>query len=600
MSGEDQGRWRRLWRSTTIRRSLEYCFLSHRKRVAAIAICTVLQSVLGLAPVLIIKAFVDDLQRRNASVAYFAALLGAGAALVIAAGFLGVLRSWLVLTVKTRVIAELRQAIAERLLGQSIGYFTRSRGGELMSRMLNDVSSVESMFDSLLAAATSAIVIVGTVVVMFVVEWHLALLTLLIVPVLVLTLRLGGRPIYRRRMLVQERLATLTSQLQESLSLSGMMLVKSFGRERTERERFAELNDELRTSQVTAGMAVSWIGLGLNLLQFLGPAGLLLAGAWLVLHGYITLGTLAAFVTVLGLRFASSVSGLGNGVVSVIGALPAWSRIFEVLDGTVEITDRAGATPLVDPRGGVRFDDVTFSYPGRNEPVLHEISLDVAPGQLVAIVGPSGAGKTTLCSLVPRFYDPQHGAVRIDGHDVRAVTLDSLGRVAGLVFQDTYLFHGTLRDNLVYARPEATDEQLESACSDAQLGDVIATLPEGLDTLVGERGHRLSGGEKQRVAIARVILKGAPILILDEATSHLDSLSEQLVQKALSRLFVGRTSLVIAHRLSTVLAADLIVVVDRGRIVEQGTHAELVAAGGLYRALYEMQFRPGQSEPVPA
>jgi len=586
--------------ASTVRRSLRYYLRSHRPRLAAIAVCTVTQSVVGLAPVLVVKAFVDDLQPPHASFDNLGLLVLVAAGLVAAGGLVGVLRTWLVLTLRTSVIADLRQEIAGRLLGQSVAYYTDCRGGELMSRMLNDVSVVESMFDSVLSVATNAVTVLGCVVAMFLLEWHLASLTLLIVPLLVLSLRRARRPVYRTRNEVQERLAAITSHLQDSLSLSGIMLIKSFVREDDERRRIAALTTSLQRSQVDAGMTASWVGLGLSVIAFVGPAALLLAGAWLLLHGYVTFGTLAAFVTVLGLRFAASVSALGTGIVTVIGAQPAWSRIFEILDGSVEISDLPDAVTLEAARGAVQFDSVTFSYPGRSQPAVHEVSIDVAPGQLVALVGPSGAGKTTLCSLVPRFYDPQQGVVRIDGHDVRTVTLASLGHVSGMVLQDTYLFHGTLRDNLLYARPDATNDDLDIACSDAQLRDVVGALPEGLDTVVGERGHRLSGGEKQRVAIARVMLKDPPILILDEATSHLDSVSEHLVQKALTRLFGGRTSLVIAHRLSTVLAADLIIVLDRGHVVEQGSHGELVGAGGPYSVLYEMQFRHGPGQAVPA
>ncbi len=567
-------------RAAIARRSLRYYVRPHRLRVAAIGVCTVVQTVLGLAPVLIVKAFVDDLQHPHGSFGRFGLLIAAGVGLVALGGLVGVLRTWLVLSVRTRVIADLREEIAGRLLRQSVGFYTQTRAGELMSRMLSDVAVVESMFDAILSVAANSITAFVCIVAMFVLEWHLAVLTFVIAPVLVLSLRRAGQPIFRTRMRVQERLAAVTAQLQESLSLSGIMLIKSFGREEAERDRIADLNQVLRRSQVDAGVTAAWVGLGLGLIQFGGPALLLVGGAWLLVHGYLTLGTLVAFMTVLGLRFGASVFGLGSGVVTVIGALPAWQRIFELLDESVAIRERPDAIALVQARGAVNIDTVTISYPQRSQPALHQVSLDIAPGQLVALVGPSGAGKTTLCSLVPRFYDPQEGVVRIDGHDVRALTLASLGQLAGLVLQDTYLFHGTLRQNLMYARPDATGQELDAACADAQLRDLIAGLPEGLDTVVGERGHRLSGGEKQRVAIARVILKDPPILILDEATSHLDSVSEQRVQMALARLFRGRTSLVIAHRLSTVMAADLIVVLDQGRIVEQGTHAELVATRG--------------------
>jgi ATP-binding cassette subfamily B protein len=285
------------------------------------------------------------------------------------------------------------------------------------------------------------------------------------------------------------------------------------------------------------------------------------------------------------------VQSSATGLLSVIGSLALWDRVFEVLDEPHDLSERPDAVELPpSAAGAISLQRVTFSYPGQPAPALREISAEAAAGKLTALVGPSGAGKTTLSHLVPRFYDPQGGTVSIDGHDVRELTLESLGRTIGLVLQDSYLFHDSLRENLRYGLADAGEEQLMSAVAQANLGDVVAAMPDGLDTIVGERGYRLSGGERQRVAIARVILKNPPILILDEATSHLDSVSEQLIQAALATLFQGRTSLVIAHRLSTVLAADQILVLDRGEIVERGSHTELLEGGGLYRRLYDIQF----------
>jgi ATP-binding cassette subfamily B protein len=399
---------------------------------------------------------------------------------------------------------------------------------------------------------------------------------------------------------LQERRAAFTVHSQELLSLSGMMLVKSFGRQHAERQRSDQLIDEMRFSAVRAGMVSQWTALGLNVVQLLAPIVLLLCGGWLVEHGYASLGTIVAFVTVLVVRFGVALGSAGNGAATVVGSLPAWQRLFAVLDTEPEVRELRGAGELDLTGGAVRLRNVSYSYRVNGRLALDDVDLDVAPGQLVALVGPSGAGKTTLTSMIARFYDPQQGSVEIDGHDVRELTLNSVARAIGLVLQETYLFHASLRENLLYASPDADDAALATALADAHLDHVVAELPEGLDTIVGERGHRLSGGEKQRVAIARVILKDSPILILDEATSHLDSASERYIQDALSRLFAGRTSFVIAHRLSTVLAADLIVVLDHGRIVERGTHHELLAMGGLYASLYELQFSGRDEQPVPA
>jgi ATP-binding cassette, subfamily B, bacterial len=374
------------------------------------------------------------------------------------------------------------------------------------------------------------------------------------------------------------------------------MLVKTFGREADERRRSAELTDALRRSDLRAGMTARWVGLAFQFAQALAPLALLLAGAWLIEHDDATLGSVIAFVTVLAVRFGAALAATGTGLVSAIGALPAWDRIFAVLDTEPDIRELPDARVHDDIQGAVSFLDVSYTYPRQSRPALADVTLNVAPGQLVALVGPSGAGKTTLTCLLARFYDPQLGSVQIDGHDLRELTARSIAGAIGLVLQDTYLFHGTLRDNLLYARPDADQAALEEACRDAHLDSVLTELPGGLDTVVGERGHRLSGGEKQRVAIARVILKDSPILILDEATSHLDTASERYVQAALARLFTGRTSFVIAHRLSTVLAADVIVVLDRGRVVEQGTHSDLLGQAGLYASLYELQFRAGTTD----
>lgn len=573
----------------------------HRRALAAATACSVASTVLSLVPLLVVRALVDDLQHNSESFGRVAVLAAAVIGLLALAGLINVLRTWIVLRVGTSIVAQLRHELVARLLDQSVGYYTRKRGGELMSRVLNDVGAVDRVLsDGTSALAQSAFGVAACIVVMFLLEWRLALLTLIMFPLVVVGLRRAGRPMYRNRRDVQERLAAFTAHTQDSLSLSGIMLIKCFGRERDELQRIDELNETLRHSELNAGMTASWIALGFRLLRLGALAVLLLAAGWLVTNGYATLGTVVAFVTVLGVRFGVSIVNLANGVVTVIGALPACDRIFEVLDAEAEIRERPGARPLEAPVGAVRLESVTFAYPRQTRPAVDNVSLDVEPGQLVALVGPSGAGKTTLSSLVPRFYDPQAGVVRIDGHDLRELRLASLREAVGLVLQDTYLFHGTLRANLLYARADASEEAVEDACSDAHLREVVAGLPDGLDTVVGERGYRLSGGEKQRVAIARVILKDSPILILDEATSHLDSPSERLVQAALARLFRGRTSFVIAHRLSTVLAADQIVVLDRGRVVECGTHPELVGAGGLYRSLYELQFRDRAGEPVVA
>jgi len=577
--------------SGTVRRVLGYLAPDRRIGVAAL-LCLCLQTALSLAPLYIVKSLIDHLEHPHGAFGPVIVLAGIGIGLGALGGLVSVLRTWLVLRVSTGIVARLRGQLVQKLLGQSISYYTEARGGELMSRVLNDVAVVERVLgDTALGFVGDAITLVGCIALMAVFEWRLAVVTLVLFPLVALASRRAGRPIYRTRRDVQARIAAFTAHAQEILSLSGIMLIKSFSRETTEIERSGTLIEELQISQLRAGMAARWFGAGLELVQLTAPIGLLLAGAWLVVHHYATLGTVLAFITVLAIRFGVSVAGVGTGAIALLGTLPAWERIFEILDGDTLIRDRPGARALAQPRGCVAFRDVSFRYPRQRQPALENVSLEVAPGQLIALVGPSGAGKTTLTSLLARFYDPDQGVVSIDGHDLRDLRLASIAQAVGLVLQETYLFHGTLRENLLYARPGASDDAVRSACRDAHLDNLVAELPDGLDTVVGERGHRLSGGERQRVAIARVILKDSPILILDEATSHLDTASERLVQGALARLFAGRTSFVIAHRLSTILAADVIVVLDRGRIFERGSHSELLEAGGLYASLYALQFQ---------
>ncbi len=397
-------------------------------------------------------------------------------------------------------------------------------------------------------------------------DWRLTLVALVLLPLIAIPMRRAGRRVYEARGATQSKLAELTAYLQEVLGISGALLVKAFVRERAEQERSRRTNDDLRHLEIHAAMIARRFGTLMRVLQTLGSALIILAGGWLVIHEGTSVGTVFVFATVLTARFAMSAGSLGEAHVNLVGSLALFRRIFTVLDDPCDVADRDGARDVPTVEGALELEHVTFAYPTQARPALIELSARIEPGQLVALVGPSGAGKTTLTTLIPRFYDPQDGRVLFDGHDVRDVTLESLRRHVGIVFQDTYLFHASIRENLLYARADATEAQMIAAATAAYIHDFIASLPDGYDTIVGERGHRLSGGEKQRVAIARVILKDPRILILDEATSNLDSVSEQLIQAALAPLFVGRSSVVIAHRLSTILAADRILVLDRGRL----------------------------------
>jgi ATP-binding cassette subfamily B protein len=481
---------------------------------------------------------------------------------------------------------------------------------------------------------TNLITVVATLLVMTALDWRLTLLGLVVLPMFAFIARRLGkklREIVRRQM---EESARMNALLQETLNISGLLLVKIFGRRASEVARFRDRAGELRNISVRQSTAAGRFFAMMGMAGAVGTALVYLAGGHLVIRGLFTIGTIVAFSSYLG-QLYGPLRSLAGAPVAFAQSMVSFERVFEVLDLPLDIDEKPGAEAPSSVAGEITFDNVSFDYAEGNEdlglstvkrmvrpdtvggvfsgaavspatvgetvaaprrgPALADVSFVARPGQLVALVGPSGAGKTTVSYLIPRLYDPTAGRVLLDGRDLRDLALDSLSTAMGMVMQETYLFHDTLRANLLFARPDASAQQLDAACDAANILPFIRSLPEGYETLVGERGYRLSGGEKQRVAIARVVLKDPRILVLDEATSHLDSTSEALIREALARVMKGRTSIVIAHRLSTVLAADLILVMDHGRIVERGTHAELLRGGGLYARLFETQFE--QPEP---
>ena len=573
-----------------LRRVFGY-FVPYWSLALVVLACIGVAAALGLVPALVTQNLINYLTGRHGRFGFVALLIGLLVGSSLLGGLIGVVQSYFSNRISQSIMFDLRNQLFDRVLKQSIAFFTATRTGDVMSRLSNDVNGVQSVVsDTIFSLVNNVVVLVSTVVLMFALDWKLTIAALLVLPAFLLPTRQVGKATFQARKATQGKLAEMTAYMQETLGISGMQLVKAFVKQAAETVRFRKLNNELRALNIRQSMIGRWFFMLMGVLGTAGPAVLWLFGGYLVVTGQESLGTVVTFATVLLARLYGPVGSLANMQVNVVGSLALFQRIFEYMDLPVEIDEKPDGVRLEQAHGAVQFDHVTFRYPSGDRPALKDVSFRIEPGQLAAIVGPTGAGKTTVTSLLPRFYDPQLGAVRLDGYDVRDLTLESMGKQIGMVFQDTFLFHATIRENLRYAKPEATEAEMIAAAKAAYIHDFIESLPEGYDTVAGERGHRLSGGEKQRVAIARVILKDPRVLILDEATSNLDSESEHLIQVALRPLFERRTSLVIAHRLSTILAADVILVMDHGELVEQGRHADLIKQDGLYARLYHRQF----------
>jgi ATP-binding cassette subfamily B protein len=582
----------------TLRRVVR-TFDPYKLTVFWIAVTVIGAAAFGLLPPFLLRAIINDgliardmgLVTRDTLLTLLATLLST--ALTLLYGY------WSVL-VGQRIMRDLRNRLYDHLQGMALKFFADTRTGEIQSRLANDVGGVQSVLSDTAASILSNLTtVLSTLVVMIIMDWRLTLLSVGILPLFAfLGSKVGdyGRGV---REVVQTSLANLSATMQETLSVSGVLLTKTSGRQGLTRAKFAAENEALTAGQIKQAMLFrmffNLIGLTFSLTPVLVYW---LAADLVVAHGdkHLDLGTIVAFTT-LQARLFFPLTGLLNVQIEVTSALALFDRIFEYLDLKQDITDAPDAIALspAQMRGAVAFDHVTFRYGEDQEnPTLDDITFEAAPGQLVALVGHSGAGKTTLTYLIPRLYDTDTGRVTIDGFDIKTIKLESLGQAIAVVTQETYLVHDTIKANLRYGNPDATEAELIAAAKAAAIHDHIASLPEGYDTMVGERGYKLSGGEKQRVAIARAILKNPRILILDEATSALDTHSERLIQAALVPLMKGRTTFAIAHRLSTILAADLILVLDAGRIVERGTHWELLAAEGAYAKLYAAQFRDEQ------
>jgi ATP-binding cassette, subfamily B, bacterial len=606
----------------TVRRIAGYA-RPYRLLLAAFLFATSLDAVITVVNPLLLREIIDrGILARDDALVIGLALAVAGVAIFDAA--LGFAIRWFSARVGEGLIYDLRTQVFDHVQRQPIAFFTRAQTGSLVSRLDGDVVGAQQAITSTLSGVVSNIIsLIVILITLFYLSWLVSLIALIMIPLFILPARLVGRRLQRLTRESMQLNAEMGSTMTERFNVAGAMLVKLFGRPRDESDLFSQRAARVRDIGVVQSMYGQVLFVSLTLLASLVTALVYGLGGTMVIDGVLQIGTLVALTQLLT-RVYGPITSLSNVQINVMTALVSFDRVFEVLDLKPLVADRPGAValparmPAEGPDGladevapDIEFDNVSFRYPTASEVslaslesialpaperagsaagVLHRVSFRAPSGKLTALVGPSGAGKTTITALAARLYDPNDGVVRIGGYDLRDVTLESLHDVVGVVTQDAHLFHDTIRSNLMYARLSATELELIEACEAAQIWDLISSLPDGLDTVVGDRGYRLSGGEKQRVAIARLLLKAPSVVVLDEATAHLDSESEVAVQRALKTALAGRTSLVIAHRLSTIREADQILVVDAGRVTEAGTHAELLEAGGLYADLYHTQF----------
>ena len=563
----------------------------YKKRLAAAVVCIIMAAGANLYLPWIIKDMIDDVLMSKDML--MLNLIAAGILVVMfTRGVFYYGQSYLVSYVGQRVIIDVRSVLFRKFQKMPLSYYDRQQTGTVMSYITNDVSAMQSaIVDNLIELVTESSILIGSLAMMIYLDWKLSLLTLMTIPLVGFAMKIFGRKLKRSSTVIQERAAEITSLLQESIS--AIRVVKSFVRETYEIRRFEEQNWKNFQAAMKNVKLTSLLTPTVEFLAAIAVTFIVWFGGYEVVNEVITAGELVAFLT-YAVNLANPVKRLSRVYAAIQKAMAAADRVFEVMDLDEKITDVPGAKPLPPIKGEVEFKDITFSYK-EGQPALQHISFKAEPGQMIALVGPSGSGKSTIANLIPRFYDVDSGTITIDGHDIRQVTADSLREQIGLVPQETMLFSTTVMENIRYGRLDATDEEVVEAARAANAEEFIKDLPEGYDTKLGERGLNLSGGQRQRLAIARAILKNPRVLILDEATSALDTESEKIVQDALDKLMVGRTSFVIAHRLSTIFNADQIFVVENGHLREHGTHEELLAAGGLYSNLYNIQFRQNEA-----
>lgn len=562
----------------------------YTRRLALAVVCIIMAAGANLYLPWIIKDMIDDVLMSKDMV--MLNLIAVGILVVMfTRGVFYYGQSYLVSYVGQRVIIDVRSVLFRKFQRMPLSYYDKQQTGTVMSYITNDVAVMQSaIVDNLIELVTESSILIGSLAMMIYLDWKLSLLTLMTIPLVGFAMKIFGRKLKSSSTVIQERVAEITSLLQESIS--AIRVVKSFVRESYEIKRFEEQNWRNFQAAMKNVKLTSLLTPTVEFLAAIAVTFIVWFGGYEVVNGVITAGELVAFLT-YAVNLANPVKRLSRVYAAIQKAMAAADRVFNIMDLEEKITDVPGAKPLPPIKGKVEFKDITFSYK-EGQPALQHISLKAEPGQMIALVGPSGSGKSTIANLIPRFYDVDSGVITIDDHDIRQVTADSLREQIGLVPQETMLFSTSVMENIRYGRLEATDEEVIEAAKAANAEEFIKELPEGYDTKLGERGLNLSGGQRQRLAIARAILKNPRVLILDEATSALDTESEKIVQDALDNLMVGRTSFVIAHRLSTIFNADQIFVVENGHLREHGTHEELLAAGGLYSNLYNIQFRQNQ------